>query len=126
MYADNVRIATKQDRLAHDIDLNQINRIVAGNFEIKSAPNSTYTLLEADAFDLAYIAERVTKPRKGTIFRAQTKTMQNGGMSVLVEVNLQKGLIYFAKDNSDDDSVLEFESRGTKAKFINFIQMDKR
>jgi hypothetical protein len=57
------------------------------------------------------------------IYRYFNRTTAIGGMSPLIKINVDKGLLYFAQEleNPDYDAI-KFETRGTKAEWISLIK----
>lgn len=121
-YAKNVNVRGKDNSLAHDVNLSGRYDKVAGNFELKGQIGRTYTLFNLDSSDTKYVKKALVGSVKGSIYRAQTRNMEAGGMSVLVAVDLAKGLIYFPDVDPNDDTELRFEGRGEKPVFINIIE----
>jgi hypothetical protein len=54
------------------------------------------------------------------IFRYFNRLSAIGGMTPLIKMNLDKGLIYFLQDSDNDEIV--FETRGTNALWIGLIE----
>tara|TARA_R110002096_G_C14386468_1_gene706187 strand:+ start:267 stop:626 length:360 start_codon:yes stop_codon:yes gene_type:complete len=56
----------------------------------------------------------------GIIFRYETDIMF-GHMKPLIKINITNGLIYFLKDTDED--VVEFQTKGVKARWINLVNV---
>lgn len=108
--------------LCHDVDVSKSKTRVVGNFELKSHC-SVYTLFELDDADKQFIADTMTKPAKGSVFRAQTRKMQENNISILVAVNMESCIIYFmSAELYNDDQNLSFETKGNKVRYLNIIK----
>ncbi|NDD59057.1 MAG: hypothetical protein EBZ47_07415 [Chlamydiae bacterium] len=91
-----------------------------GNFGWKTPSNKLgdgylYTLDDLDK-DLV----KSIKLKEGEkIFRYFNRTTAIGGMTPLIKINLDKGLLYFPKEEGDK---VFFDAKGVKALWINIIQ----
>ena len=93
-----------------------------GNFGWKTPSNKLgdgylYTL---DDYDKDLVKSISIKLNEGErIFRYLNRTTAIGGMTPLIKINLDKGLLYFPKEEGDK---VFFDTRGVKALWINIIQ----
>jgi hypothetical protein len=76
-------------------------------------------LYKLDDYDQNLIKDLKLKSGE-KVFRYFNRLSAIGGMTPLIKLNLEKGLIYFLKDNDNDDII--FETRGTNALWISLIE----
>ena len=76
-------------------------------------------LFRLDEYDQNLIKDLKLKSGE-KVFRYFNRLSAIGGMTPLIKMNLEKGLIYFLQDNDKEDIV--FETRGTNALWISLIE----
>ena len=76
-------------------------------------------LYNLDDFDKSIITQVKLKDGE-SLFRYFNRTSAIGGMTPMIKINLNKGLIYFGVENENDDIV--FETRGVNALYIGLIE----
>lgn len=97
----------------------------AGNFFMPEWKSSSDAYLyNLDEFDKKYVSG--IKLKEGErIFRYYTRTSAIGGMIPLVKINTESGLVYFPVYGSDGE-VVGFDSKGTRALYINLVKDDAK
>jgi hypothetical protein len=96
-----------------------------GNFGWKLDKNSSSRQSIADGYlykldDYDESLVKNIKLKQGeNIFRYFNRTTAIGGMTPLIKINLDKGLLYFPKEEGDK---VFFDSKGVKALWINIIK----
>jgi hypothetical protein len=96
-----------------------------GNFGWKLDKNSSSRQSIADGYlykldDYDESLVKNIKLKQGeNIFRYFNRTTAIGGMTPLIKINLDKGLLYFPKEERDK---VFFDAKGVKALWINIIQ----
>ena len=76
-------------------------------------------LYNLDDFDKSIITQVKLKDGE-SLFRYFNRTSAIGGMTPMIKINLNKGLLYFGVENENDDIV--FETRGVNALYIGLIE----
>ena len=76
-------------------------------------------LYKLDDYDQDLMKSIPLKPAE-RIYRYINRTTAIGGMSPLIKMNIEKGLLYFPIHNEADDII--FETRGVKALWISLIE----
>ena len=95
-----------------------------GNLGIKDI--LCYTLQNLDSSDEEYLANKGVKLGKGEkVFRYSTKATEAGGLSPLIKVNTNNGMVYFNEGDSSIEEI-KFGTKGTKAFFINLMPSEEK
>lgn len=89
-----------------------------GNFGWKESKHEGY-LYKLDENDQDLVKD-VKKKEGEIIFRYVTYATAIGGMTPLIKINLDNGMLYFLENWGDDKIV--FSTKGVKAIYINIIE----
>lgn len=91
-----------------------------GNFGWKTSDGSLADgyLLKLDEYDRDLVKDIKLKDGE-RIFRYLSRTSAIGGMTPMIKINLDKGLLYFLDVNDED--IIDFQTRGLKAEWVGVI-----
>jgi len=106
--------------LLEKVNYESLRPYFAGNFawRINGKLADGY-LFNLDDYDKKLVS--AIKLKSGEkIYRYFNETSAIGGFVLLIKINLEKGLAYFAKDYDSED--IEFETKGTKLEWLNLIE----
>jgi hypothetical protein len=95
----------------------------AGNYYIKEHKNDTYIYF-LDDYDRNLVKDIPLKLTE-RIYRTVTRNSAIGGMSFLVKINLENGLVYVINQDLEDDNKIEFVKKGQQAQYLNLVQVEE-
>lgn len=95
----------------------------AGNFYVKGHRNDTYIYF-LDDFDRNLVKDIPLKLTE-RIYRTITRTAAIGGMSLLVKINLENGLVYYLNDEKSEKGEIEFVKKGELCQYLNLVQVQE-
>ena len=105
------------DKVRHTIDNNKF----AGNFysSLWQGGGDGY-LYELDEHD-DYLVRRQNLKEGERIYRYFTRRSAFTGQVPLIKINIDKGLLYFLKDDDEGLDLIEFETKGIPVRYLNII-----
>jgi predicted ABC-type ATPase len=106
------------DKVRDTID----NQEFAGNFYSSSWEGSgDGYLYELDAYDKHLVRSQPVKPNQ-KFYRYFTRRSALTGITRLIKINTENGLLYFLKPDSDDN--IEFETKGIPVRYLNLVKKE--
>ena len=110
-----------EKEMLNKVNYEQLRPSFVGNFGWKtdSGKMADGYLFSLDAYDNNLIMKNVPLRQGEQVFRYLNRTTTIGGMTPMIKINLEKGLLYFPINNDDD--TISFETRGIKSMWINII-----
>jgi predicted ABC-type ATPase len=109
------------DKVRFTIDNNKF----AGNFycSLWQGGGDGY-LYELDEYD-DYLVRRQNLKEGEIIYRYFTRRSAFTGQVPLIKINIDKGLLYFLKDDDEGLDLIEFETKGIPVRYLNIIPREK-
>jgi len=94
----------------------------AGNFSFKNYKHDTWIYF-LDDFDRNLVKDIPLKLTE-RIYRSITRTAAISGISSLVKINLENGLVYYLEDAKAEMDEIEFVRKGEQTAYLNLVQVE--
>jgi hypothetical protein len=94
----------------------------AGNFSFKNHKHDTWIYF-LDDFDRNLVKDIPLKLTE-RIYRSITRTAAISGISSLVKINLENGLVYYLDDTKAEMDEIEFVKKGEQTAYLNLVQVE--
>lgn len=91
-----------------------------GSFELPNWRNTGY-LLKLDEHDKELVKNIELKDGEH-IFRYHTYTTKISNQEPLIKINIPKALAYFISEKGKEEGIIEFEKKGHKVDFLNYVE----
>jgi hypothetical protein len=94
----------------------------AGNFSFKNHKNDRWIYF-LDEYDRNLVKDIPLKLTE-RIYRSITRTAAISGISPLVKINLENGLVYYVDDDNAEMDEIKFVRKGEQTAYLNLVQVD--
>jgi hypothetical protein len=94
----------------------------AGNFSFKNHKNDRWIYF-LDDYDRNLVKDIPLKLTE-RIYRSITRTAAISGISPLVKINLENGLVYYVDDDKAEMDEIVFVKKGEQTAYLNLVQVD--